>query len=130
VEDFLKMSEFRAYAERLLNEEKVSSKLIKSTIDLLHDFIYHVKAELSSDERKQVVDNLEVSVDSMNGDSVSLNGTAEFVKNGKYNKTAKFSVELKFEGIESDNAQLPVPTDTVADETGSTEDMGGEEPIE
>lgn len=124
------MSEFRAYAERLLNEEKVSSKLIKNTIDLLHDFIYHVKAELSSDERKQVVDNLEVSVDSMNGDSVSLNGTAEFVKNGKYNKTAKFSVELKFEGIEDENTQLPVPTDDVNDEIGSTEDIGGEEPIE
>lgn len=124
------MSEFRAYAERLLNEEKVSSKLIKNTIDLLHDFIYHVKAELSSDERKQVVDNLEVSVDSMNGDSVSLNGTAEFIKNSKYNKTAKFSVELKFEGIEDENTQLPVPTDDVNDEIGSTEDIGGEEPIE
>ncbi len=124
------MSDFRQYAERVLNEEKVSSKLIKSTIDLLHDFIYHVKAELSVDERKQVVDNLEVSVDSMNGDSVSLNGTAEFVKNGKYNKTAKFSVELKFEGIEDENTQLPVPTDDVNDEIGSTEDIGGEEPIE
>jgi len=96
---------FKDYAEKVLYEEKVSSKLMKNAIDILNDYVYYVKADLSSDERKQVVDNLEVAVESVEGNSVKLNGSAEFVKDGKYNKKANFSVELKFEGISDEGSE-------------------------
>lgn len=118
------MSNFRNYAERVLNEERVSSKLIKNTIDLLHDYIQYVKADLSKDERKDVIDNLEVTVDSISGESVSLTGSGEFIKDGKYNKKAMFSVTLNYDGVQGadDSDDNESTIDMNADEEGDVPD--------
>jgi len=114
---------FRNYADKLMYEEKVSSKLMKNAIDILNDFVYYVKGDLSNDERKQIVDNLEVSVDGVEGNSVKLNGVAEFVKNAKYNKKVVFSVELKFDGIQDGSGEDGTGEDMDSDVEGG-EDLG------
>jgi len=118
---------FREYAEKVLNEEMVSSKLIKNAIDILHDYVYYVNADLSKDERKEIIDNLEVTVDSIKGNSVTLNGVAEFIKNNKVSKSASFSIELKFNGVEDGVEDGDVGDMDVGD---MSDDIGGDDELD
>lgn len=120
---------FSEYQAKVLLENTVSTKLIKNAIDLMNDFINYSVTDLSSDEKKQVIDNMNASIDGTIGNTVSIIGTSEFVKDGKYNKQVNMSIELKFEGI-SDVTEGGEDTTDVTANDAETDVATEEVPVE
>lgn len=119
---------FIDYRNKVLKENAISSKIAKNAIDLVNDYIYSIEAELSEDERKQIVQNMRITIDTQSGDYVRMTGIGQFIQNGKYNKQANFSIELKFGGITDEGVTPDTPE--VIDNPEDTAEVDAEVPEE
>lgn len=117
---------FSDYRKQVLTESAISAKITKNAIDLLNDYIYAIKTDLSEDERKQIVQNMTITIDSELGKSVSMTGVGEFIQGGKYNKQANFSIKLDYTGISDAGVG---PDEGGSDETLPDEDVATDEEI-
>jgi len=87
---------FSQYARRMITEEKVASRLVKSVIDVMTDYIYSING-ISNDEKKQIVDNLKVSIEPGDGGTgTKLVGDSTFMKNGQISTTFNASVSITY----------------------------------
>ena len=121
---------FSAFARRTLNEELVASKLLKSVVDIMTDYIYSIDGEtLSTDEKKQVIENLKVEMGSEGGAGTTLKGTSSFMKGGKVSTEFDATVSITH-NIGTAEATMPAPgAEEGGEKTETPDETTGEEKL-